>query len=72
LEIPLANQLQDGYAVPLERKPEHFLVDVSFGVFMSEATNKRPLVAQITTVLSYVCKIAKLSFDIYTLVHFGH
>jgi hypothetical protein len=47
-------------------------VDVSFGVFMSEATKKRPLVAQLTTVLSYVYKIAKLGFDLYTLVHFGH
>jgi hypothetical protein len=42
------------------------------GVFMSEDATKRSLVAQITTMLSYVYKIAKLGFDIYTLVHFGH
>jgi hypothetical protein len=39
---------------------------------MSKVAKKRSLAAQITTVLSYVYKIAKLGFDFYTLVHFGH
>jgi len=67
---PLAYDAPDGPDTPLERQPEN--LTLLYGVPMLADANKRPLVAHITTMLSYVYKIAKLGFDFYTLVHFGH
>lgn len=66
--IPLASQLQDGYAVPLERKPEHS----SNKEHTMNGTAENPSWGRFTTMLSYVYKFAKLGFDFYKLVHLGH
>jgi hypothetical protein len=56
LEIPLASQLQDGYAAPLERKPENPTVLRFY--CMSEA-NKRSNLELVTIALVPLSVIIK-------------
>ena len=72
MEIPLARQLQDGYAWPLGENRRKGSKESKKGNNQMTDIKQRSLLERIAAVLSPAYKIIKFVFDVYVLVHTGH